>query len=156
MDASVPQSVRFPSAGAASGSSRRERATTAVPPLATHPGTPSFETRPPEAALPLAGLALCDWPELPSETFAAGDSTADTAGQELDVKIVLGRVASGLKATASFPAGRVVVLDADADALVEIWSAQQLIARGQLRSLDGHYCVQVTELLDRPSRKSHP
>lgn len=155
MDASVPQSVRSPSAGSASGSSRRERSTTAVAPLATPPGAPSFETCPPDAAVPLGGLALCDWPELPSEAFVAGDSTADIAGQELDVKIVLGRVASGLKATASFPAGRVVVLDTDADALVEIWVAQQLIARGQLRSLDGHYCVQVTELLVRPSRKSH-
>jgi len=156
MDASLPQSARPSSLDAP-----RRGPLSATAPNAG--GIPSQAPRPQDAnlgpsdsAAPLAGLGPCNWPELESDTHAASAPDFEPCDQELDVRIVLGRVSGGTQAAAQLAAGRVVALDTDAHAPVEIWSAKQLIARGQLQTLDGHYCVQVTELLDRPSRKSHP
>jgi len=107
-------------------------------------------------ALPLAGLAHCEWPDLDADmtdSVVAGTKILD---QDIAVRIVLGRVFGDIETEMPLPVGRVVVLDTEAHAPVEIWRETQIIARGQLRTLDGRYCVQITELLEQPTRKRQP
>lgn len=117
---------------------------------AAAPPVPPFDV-----PLPLAGLALCDWPELPSGATSVDDEAADSSDALCEVNVVLGRALLG-GAPQRLPPGQIVVLDSAAQAPVEIWSGGQLVARGQLRTLDGHYCVQVNELLRPPVRKRRP
>lgn len=107
-----------------------------------------------DATSPLQGLALCDWPELPAAVETRPEGLVELPDDRLNVRIVVGRFSLDLGPTQALPAGQVVVLDHPAQAPVEIWAAGQLVARGQLRTLDGHYCVQIDELLSLPTRKS--
>lgn len=156
MDASGPLTVRHSSrdelrssgsAGgtAASSSQALPTAVASLPPAS-----------PIDAPGPLAGLGLCDWPELQPGALSGDPEVVEAAETPCDVKIVLGRAALGTGAARLLPDGQIVVLDSAAQAPVEIWSGGQLVARGQLRTLDGHYCVQVNELLHPPARKRRP
>jgi flagellar motor switch/type III secretory pathway protein FliN len=109
-----------------------------------------------DAPLPLTGLALCDWPELHPGAASSDDEATVSPDALCEVKVVLGRAALGGGAPQRLPIGQIVVLDSAAQAPVEIWSGGQLVARGQLRTLDGHYCVQVNELLHPLARKRRP
>lgn len=112
---------------------------------------------PPAAHAPpaLAGLSLCDWPELaaePADGRAADRSpTLTDAEANATVRIVLARAAADSRSTPT--CGQLVVADVAADAPVELWVASRRLALGQLRVLDGHYCVQITELFAAPPRK---
>lgn len=104
---------------------------------------------------PLTGLSLCDWPELAAEPGdgRAADSSATPPDAEANatVRIVLARAPADSRPAPT--CGQLVVAEVAADAPVELWVASRRLALGQLRVLDGHYCVQITELFAAPPRK---
>lgn len=121
-----------------------------APPHGAELAPPAAHDRP-----ALAGLSLCDWPELAAEpgdgrTFDSSATPTDVEANAI-VRVVLARAA--VESRLAPTCGQLVVADVAADAPVELWVATRRIALGQLRVLDGHYCVQITELFAAPPRK---
>ncbi|MCC7084607.1 MAG: FliM/FliN family flagellar motor switch protein [Pirellulales bacterium] len=60
--------------------------------------------------------------------------------------VVLGRCSIPLGEAQRLSAGQVMTLDEPTDSPVEIYAAGRLVARGELLTLDGRFCVRVTEV----------
>jgi flagellar motor switch protein FliN len=61
--------------------------------------------------------------------------------------IVLGRCGIHHDEALRLSPGQFVPLDEPTDWPVEVYSADSLIARGELLTLDGNYCVRVSEIV---------
>jgi flagellar motor switch protein FliN/FliY len=87
-----------------------------------------------------------------SESTAQKDNTQPRTGDgDVNVRIEVGSVALSLAQLAQIHDGHVIPLDQAADAPVELFVGDRLIARGQVVLIREHYCVQLTELVDDSS-----
>ena len=68
------------------------------------------------------------------------------SARDLAVSIELGRVSLAPADLAQISEGDIVPLDQPADAPVDLYIDDRLMARGQLVTVDDHYCVQITEI----------
>ncbi len=70
---------------------------------------------------------------------------------DVTVRVEVGSVSLSLAQLAQIQDGHVIPLDQAADAPVELFIGNRLIARGQVVLIREHYCVQLTELVDDSS-----
>lgn len=112
------------------------------------------ETTRSEAASPsVPELGLCPWPDwqTSSDAFnhASANSNLPLDASPVTLRIVVGTSRNGSSSATLREAGQLLVLDQAATAPVEIHHGERVVARGHLRSYDGRYCVQITEVLAR-------
>ncbi|HEX3871703.1 MAG TPA: FliM/FliN family flagellar motor switch protein [Pirellulales bacterium] len=72
-----------------------------------------------------------------------------TPRQQLDVLIELGRAAIDARDAEQLCDGSVVTLDRGAQDLVDVYVGKNLVARGEVQVMNGHFCVRVAELIPR-------
>lgn len=105
----------------------------------------------------LEPCAWPDWQTLPESTRDAHDeSNLSLDASPVALRIVVGTSSSGGSTANLGAAGQLLVLNQAADAPVEIRRGDRVVARGHLRSYDGRYCVQITEVLTRVDESRSP
>ena len=75
------------------------------------------------------------------------DARERVAGQDLDLKIELGRTQMVFEDVLKLRKGSVVPLDKGAAERLDIVAGGRLVARGEVVVLDNHFCVRVVELI---------
>ncbi len=73
--------------------------------------------------------------------------TAQPCADEPKLKVVLGHCGIDNDEAQRLVRGHLVPLDEPIDWPVEIYIANRLIARGELLTLNEHFCVRVTEVI---------
>jgi flagellar motor switch protein FliN/FliY len=75
------------------------------------------------------------------------DQAAHSCADGRRLTVVLGRCHMNRDDAQRIAPGQFVALDEPADWPVEIYVADRFVARGELLTLDGKFCVRVTELI---------
>jgi len=74
-------------------------------------------------------------------------ATADASGMEVEVRVEVGRLVIGVGDALGLVPGRVVRLDREASAGVDLLAGDKLVARGELVEYEGRMAVEITEVL---------